>query len=188
MKGLSLLVGKLRVDQSKAQTVLTATVILTSLAAMVVGARSMIPLLNSVTFLYRQADTAGMEWIQENIPPTETILVNTFPWGYGLYAGNDGGYWISSLAGPKTMPPPVLYGLTNDPAQIKAINQLSRQVVEKGGQPAELAEVMRQAGLRYVYIGAKGGSFSAKGMLESGLFQTIYHENGTWLLKLQATP
>ena len=30
-----------------------------------------------------------------------TVLINPFTWGYGLYAGNDGGFWISPLAGRK---------------------------------------------------------------------------------------
>jgi hypothetical protein len=182
--GLLMLLEKLPLNQQRAQIILYAIICAISLAAIVRGARTMIPLLNSVTFLYRQADQAAMEWIGENIPPSETILLNTFSWGYGLYAGSDGGYWISSLAGRKTMPPPVLYGLTNDPAELGAINQLSQQILDSGNQPGELASLMRQAGLRYVYIGAKGGSLSARALLESGFFQPLYQANGTWLFQL----
>ena len=82
------------------------------------------------------------------------------------------------------MPPPVLYGLTNDPAEMNAINQLSQQILAAGNQPEELASLMRQEGLRYVYIGAKGGSLSARALVESGLFQPLYQAKGTWLLQL----
>jgi len=53
-------------------------------------------------------------------------------------------------------------------------------ILAAGTQPEELASLMRQEGLRYVYIGAKGGSLSARAMVESGLFQTLYQANGTW--------
>ena len=181
--GLRLLLERLPINQRGGQVVLYALVCLVCAVATIRGARTLIPLLNPVTFLYRQADQAAMEWIEENIPPGETILVNTFPWGYSLYAGSDGGYWISPLAGIKTMPPPVLYGMSHDTAEVTATNQLSQQIVEKGNQPQELVALMRQAGLRYIYIGAKGGSFSARTLLESGLFRALYQGKGTWLLE-----
>jgi hypothetical protein len=183
--GLRYLLGKLRIKQQRAQAILYAIVCLICMAAIIRGARTLIPLLNPVTFLYRQADQAAMEWIEETIPPGETILLNTFSWGYSLYAGSDGGYWISPLAGIKTLPPPVLYGMSHNAAEMGAINQLSQEIVAIGNQPEALATLMRQAGLRYVYIGAKGGSLSARVLLESGFFQALYQANGTWLLKLQ---
>ncbi|MCJ7701360.1 MAG: hypothetical protein MUO62_07240, partial [Anaerolineales bacterium] len=39
----------------------------------VLGAKRMLPSLNPDTFLYRQADSAALAWIQENLPPDETI-------------------------------------------------------------------------------------------------------------------
>ena len=183
--GLRFLLGKLRINQHRAHIVLYGMVCLICLAAIIHGARTLIPLLNPVTFLYRQADRAAIEWIEENIPPGETILLNTFSWGYGLYAGSDGGYWISPLAGIKTMPPPVLYGMTNNAAEVTAINQLSQEAMAKGNQPAELAALMRQAGMRYIYIGARGGPLSAHTLLESGLFEALYQAKGTWLLELR---
>jgi hypothetical protein len=69
---------------------------------------------------------------------------------------------------------------------VSAINQLSQGIVANGSQPDELATLMRQAGLRYIYIGAKGGALSAQTLLESGLFRALYQANGTWLLELHA--
>jgi len=189
VSGLRLLLERLPTNQKRGQVVLYALVCLICAGATIRGARTLIPLLNPVTFLYRQADQAAMEWIEENIPPGETILVNTFSWGYGLFAGSDGGYWISPLAGIQTMPPPVLYGMSHNIAEVSATNQLSQQIIDKGNQPRELAALMRQAGLRYIYIGAKGGALSARNLLESGLFQALYQTNGAWLLKArEASP
>jgi hypothetical protein len=155
-----------------------------ALPLVIIGARTLIPLLNPVTFLFRHADLEALHFIEENVPEGETVLVNPFAWGYGLYAGNDGGYWISALAGRETMPPPVLYGLQNDRDELRSVNRLNQQVIEKSANPEELAALMRQAGLHYLYIGAKGGVFSAQLLRESPAFETLLEANGTWLFKL----
>jgi hypothetical protein len=83
------------------------------------------------------------------------------------------------------MPPPVLYGLHNDRAYLSSINRLNKQAIEVSGNPDELAALMRQAGLHYLYVGAKGGVFSARSLRESPAFETLFEENGTWLFKLR---
>jgi hypothetical protein len=155
-----------------------------ALPLVIIGARTLIPILNPVTFLFRQADLEALHFIQENVPEGETVLVNPFAWGYGLYAGNDGGYWISALADRETMPPPVLYGLQNDRNELRSINRLNQQVIENSANPEALAALMRQAGLHYLYIGAKGGVFSAQLLRESPAFENLFEANGTWLFKL----
>jgi len=159
-----------------------------SLATMVYGARTLIPLLNPVTFLYRETDQQAMQWIDENISEEETIVVNLFSWGYGLYAGSDGGYWISPLTGVKTIPPPVLYGLTNDRSIVRETNLLSRQLIEQSQHPEELATIMHENDLHYLYIGAKGGPFSAQLLSESPFFQNAFTSNSTWIFKLTQLP
>ena len=49
------------------------------------GARQLIPIINPVTILSRQADLPAIQWIDDNIPEGETIVINPFAWGYGLY-------------------------------------------------------------------------------------------------------
>jgi hypothetical protein len=112
-------------------------------------------------------------------------VINPFSWGYGLYAGSDGGYWISPLAGRETLPPPVLYGLENDIQHLKQTNQLIQQVMDQSGQPEQLADLLRQHGLHYVYIGAKGGPLSARLLIESPSFQMLYEGDGTWVFKVR---
>ena len=158
---------------------------LVTLPLVLIGARTLIPLLNPMTFLFRQADLDAMQFIQENVPEGETVLVNPFAWGYGLYAGNDGGYWISALAGRETMPPPVLYGLQNDRDKLRSISRFSQQAIEKSGKPEELATLMHQANINYLYVGAKGGVFSAQILRESPAFERLFEGNGTWLFRLR---
>lgn len=147
----------------------------------VFAARALLPILNPITFLFRAADRPAMEWIAANIPEHETLLINPFAWGYGLYAGNDGGYWITSLAGRPSMPPPVLYGLDNDPEKIRHINQFSQQVIDRGADPNGLHELMLAENLRYLYIGARGGPLSPQALLDSQLFELQYSQEGTWV-------
>ena len=63
------------------------------------GAKQLIAIINPITVLSRNADLPAIEWVEKNIPVNETIVINPFAWGYGLYAGSDGGYWISPLSG-----------------------------------------------------------------------------------------
>ena len=76
----------------------------------ILGAQKQIGCLNPNTILYRQEDEAAMTWIKANVPEDETIVINPTGWGYGLYMGNDGGYWISPLTGRVTIPSNALYG------------------------------------------------------------------------------
>jgi hypothetical protein len=124
-----------------------------------------------------------MSWIEENIPAGETILINSFNWGYGYHAGEDGGYWITPLAGRKTLPPSVLIGFGGDPVLSRQARLTSRKAAEIAADPAALANFLASQNMRYVYIGARGGQLSAKALLESGLFQEIYHFQSTWVLE-----
>lgn len=149
-----------------------------------IAARYLIPILNPVTFIFRQADKPALAWIEDNLPADETVLINPFPWGYGLYAGNDGGYWITPLTGLKTMPPPVLYGLDNNLPAVQEINELNRQVIEAGGDAQALHTLMSEAGINYIYLGVRGGAISPSTLLSSTLFNLLYNQDGAWLFAL----
>jgi len=157
---------------------------LATLGIGIYAGRQLIPILNPVTFLFRRGDAAAMQWIRQNIPAEETILVNPFSWGYGLYAGNDGGYWIAPLTGRKTIPPPVLYGLDDSQNNIRQTNQFIHQVIEKGSDPAALASLMQPQGIRFVYLGARGGVISPAALHGSPLFKLLYKEEGVYLFQV----
>jgi len=154
------------------------------LAASLLAARAQLPILRSLTFLARQADLPAIEWVSENIPSGETVLVNPAGWGYGFYQGQDGGYWIAPLAGRPTLPPPVLYGLDNDPARAERINQLSQQVVQLSADPPALHRLLLDSHIHYIYLGARGGVLSPLLLRESGLFELIYSNQGVWVFRL----
>ncbi len=146
------------------------------------GARSLLPLLNQSTYLFRAADRPALAWIEENIPQEETILINPFSWGYGLCASADGGGWISALSGQPTMPPPVIYGFGSQ-SEIQRINSFCSEVLMNGGNPDQLWELMRSAGIRYIYTGIQGGPISPTAFSASPLFDKIYAQDGAYVFQ-----
>jgi hypothetical protein len=154
----------------------------TGLVLSFVGARQLFPLVNQSTYLFREADRLALAWIEKNIPQDEIILINPFNWGYGLCAGNDGGAWISALSGQPTQPPPVIYGF-GDRNEMQRVNDLCAQVIQHGGTPDELWAIMREAGLRYIYVGARGGPLLPTALYSSPLFDTLYAESGTYVFR-----
>ena len=150
----------------------------------VMAARQLIPLLNPVTFLFREADRPGIEWVAANIPPEETVLVSPFAWGYGQYAGNDGGYWISALSDRRTFPPPVLYGLSNSPEYIQDTNTTSQQIIDSAGDPQALHAILTGQGIRYVFIGGRGGVLSPQLLRESTFFAPRYTRDGVFIFEV----
>jgi len=163
-----------------AASLIAAGCLLTFLAA-----RQLLPILNPVTFLFRQADKPALAWIEEHVSKDETILINPFNWGYGLYAGNDGGFWITPLTGIKTLPPPVLYGMDTNQQRVRLINQLSQQVIDDSNDAEALHSLLMNQGIRYVYIGARGGVLSASALKNSPLFALLYQSDGTWVFQVK---
>jgi hypothetical protein len=149
---------------------------------MLLGVQSILPILNPITMQFREADLPAIHWIEKNIPENEIILINPFNWGYGMYAGNDGGYWISPLADHITMPPPVLYGL--NPEIGAQIVEASKQVIAKSDDIDALHTYLLEQGIRYVYVGARGGALSPRDMNNSPLFSTLYNNEGTWVFEV----
>lgn len=147
------------------------------------GGVRMLPSLNPVTFLLRRADLPAMGWIEENVPADEAFLINPFLWGYGLYAGQDGGYWISPLTGHKTYPPPVLYGLTTQRDSIDKLVNLSEQVLQAPLDSQRLHTLMQANRIGYVYIGARGGALSARALSADPAFRLVYQKDAVWIYK-----
>jgi len=150
----------------------------------IIGARTLIPILNPVTMLFREADYPAMIFIRENIPVEETILINPFAWGYGIFAGNDGGFWITPIAGRRSLPPPVLYGMGKLTEDGKKIPEISHQVIDYRNQPDELHAYLLDQGIHYIYIGVRGGILSPHSLRYSPFYDMLYAKDGAWLFKV----
>ncbi len=144
--------------------------------------KPLLAIVNPTTSLFRELDRSALIWIDNNIPTGETIFINPFAWGYGLFAGNDGGFWISPLSEKPTLPPPVLYGL--DLINMRNINIMCSKVIQSNGDPQILYELMLENEIRYLYIGAKGGLLSPEKLQQSKKFQVLYNNQTTWVFQI----
>ncbi|MCJ7818387.1 MAG: hypothetical protein MUP25_01050, partial [Syntrophales bacterium] len=140
-------------------------VLAAGMLAAFIGARTLMPILNQGTFLIRQADLEALQWVEDNLPAGETVVVNSFLWGYNKLAGSDGGYWIAPLAGRQSLPPPVLHSFSNPLEIRRQADSLAREAYDKSSNPAALRDFMAANQMRYIYIGAKGGVFSPKALI-----------------------
>ena len=157
-----------------------------SLAVIWLGFRDLLPVRNPATVLYRSADQQAMQWMRENLPEDARVQINPFSWGYSVYAGADGGYWIGPLAGRATNPPPVLYGLDTGPvSEILAISDANQEVLDLSGDAAALHRLLKDQGIAYVYLGSKGGGLSPQALLQSPYFQLLYAGNLTYVFEVE---
>ena len=150
-----------------------------------IAARQLLPILNPVTILFRQADQPALTWISDNIPQDETILINPFNWGYGIYAGSDGGFWITPITGRRSMPPPVFYGMDNNTQRIHRITRFNQQIIDHSQNAIFLHDLLQEQNISYIYIGARGGVLSPRSLQNSHLYQTLYHQDGTWVFQVK---
>ncbi len=176
--------GMARITPQWGRRVVALLAALGILAAALAGSQKLLPILNPVTLTFREADHPAMQWISENIPLEETILINPFLWGYGYYAGQDGGYWISPLAGRKTMPPNLLYA-EGSRAYIERINRISQKTLDLANDPVALHALLKEEQIHYVYIGRRGGTLSPHKLEASGLFDLIYYQAGVWIFQMR---
>lgn len=150
----------------------------------VLSGRALLPILNPATLLARQADLPAIHWVDENLPRQSKIAINPFLWGYGIYAGSDGGYWISPIAGRATLPPPALYNLNFSRELPRQISENSRQVQQLAQDPTALHQFLRQQGIDYVYIGVRGGVLSPQMLKDSPLYELIYENQGVFIFQV----
>jgi hypothetical protein len=149
------------------------------------GTRALLPIINPITVYLRQGDLQAADWINENLPEEADMLINPAPWGYGVYVGADGGYWLSPLTGRLTFPPTLLYA-HGSRETIAAINMQARDLLAAVDDPQAIEDFLRTHQMEYVYLGARGGPISPLMLLQSPSFELIYHQAGAWLFRLSA--
>ena len=164
------------------QISLIAILIIISSYMSFLGARRILTILNPVTILTREADINALEWVKENIDNDETIVINPFAWGYGMYAGNDGGYWVAPIANMKSMPPPALYGLSSELSPV--VKEISQSIIKLSDDADKLHQYLWTNGFKYIYIGARGGVISPLNLLKNPQYELLYSSDGTWLFQL----
>lgn len=168
-----------------------ALLILGTLGLGIFGGRQLVSVLNPNLNLVRPSDLTAIAWAQENLPAHQTVLVNPFLWGYGVYAGGDGGYWLSALAGLPTLPPPVIHAMEGstdnlaDPPAWIAANALNKQVLELAQRPEELHALLQSHAIGSIFLGARGGALLPSLLQQSGLFERLYANEGVYIFAVK---
>ena len=157
-----------------------AAVLLVALCAW--GAYQLRDIINQRTILLTPADLQAMEWIQENTTPEDIFLINNYEWMAHVFAGTDGGYWITPLTGRRTWPPPALYGLGTG-EYVTRVNYVSQTAMDSpdGGT---LYALLRAHGVAYVYLGRYGGPLPPEKLLSYPGFRLVYHQSGVWIFSV----
>jgi hypothetical protein len=163
---------------------LSAALLLVTTVLSGLAARNLLPILNNQTVLLWRADLPALAWAAEHLPPNTPVAINPFAWGYGLYSGSDGGAWLPALAGHPTLPPPVLYGLGERAAR-QRINALSDALLNQGHDADAVWRTLQEAGIRYVYLGARGGALSPQVLRNSSRFKVLYSADGVWIFETE---
>jgi hypothetical protein len=167
---------------------LAGLLVLGGVASTFFAGQALLPILNPVTMLFREGDRPAIAWVAENVPADASILINPFSWGYGIYAGNDGGYWIVPLAQRRTLPPPILYGYDNNQARRSARIDFEKQVLDLSSDPAGLHALLLEQHIDYIYLGVRGGALSPSLLSHDPGFQVLYAQGGAWVFRVRHTP
>ncbi len=149
------------------------------------AAQQILPILNSATMQIRQADRPALEWAAQHLPQEAVVLINPFAWGYGLYAGSDGGAWVAPIGGRQTLPPPVLYSFDSDLEAIQRNAELSRKVMSLNTDPDGLYAFLKEQGIEYIFLGARGGALSPKLLASSPKYEVLYAQRGVWIFRVK---
>ncbi|MGB9722745.1 MAG: DUF6541 family protein [Chloroflexia bacterium] len=147
------------------------------------GAYELRNVVHARTALLSRADLEAMAWIGANTDPQACFLINAYEWMNAVYAGSDGGAWISPLTGRRTWPPPALYGL-GEPAYVEEVNTVAREAMESP-DAGTLAALLRRHGITHVYLGRYGGALTPEKLLSSPDFRLRYRRNGVWIFALE---
>lgn len=161
-----------------------AIVSIVLIALGVEGALNQTTIVNPDLVLAIESDRAALSWIETYAESDSRFLINATPWS-GLYAGTDGGYWITPLTGRRTTTPPALYGLEKVELALH-VTQLNQRVEELANDPAGLWALLRDEGVRYVYVGALGGALDPTMLSRAAGFRTRYANGRAYVFEVCA--
>jgi hypothetical protein len=188
------------------QAVGTVALVLVLLGSMLAGAPQQADILTGNTQILNHADVAAMEWIREHTAPDAHFLVNSVPaYGGTLLIGVDAGLWLTYLTGRSSTLPPLTYGseASSAPGLLEQTNTLAAALRERPLTDltpgtidltnAEALQLLREAGVDYVYSGAStppnlGDVFDTALLRESAAFEVVYDKGGAQIFRLIEMP
>jgi hypothetical protein len=167
-----------------------ATLFLVGVAWLGVGQRK--DVLDPQLQLVTPADEEAMAWIRQNTPENARFLVNFFfAYGGSLIAGSDAGWWMPLLARRQTILPPLNYGAEAgpEPDYGKKVNEVAHFLEERALDDARTVQYLGAQGIRYVFVGEKGGPLLDPVELQnSPYYRAVYSPtktvSGPWVFEV----
>jgi hypothetical protein len=154
-------------------------------AGTLLGAWQLQTLVTPSNTLVGEADLAAAAWLRATTPPDARVAVNTVlvPWAPDYVVGIDGGYWLPLLAGRATTALPMLYPGERgvDPGAAEQMVRVARALRDAPAAP-ETVELLRAAGVAYLYHSGRPGTPPLDGILSSGLYPSLYERDGVRVL------
>ncbi len=145
--------------------------------------------------LVTRPDLRAARWIEANTSPQDRFLVNSLlAWGGTTPVGTDAGWWLPYLSGRRTVLPPGTVGFEqqSEADPLGDVVRLIQAVAERGPDDPQALELLRGAGIDYVYIGQQDGRVGNAGpdrldpqrLLSSPHYALRYHEDRVWVFEL----
>jgi hypothetical protein len=153
-------------------------------AGVLFGVQQQVTILNPTTILAYPADVAGLNWVDEHLPPDARVAVNSWQWLGQTWAGSDGGAWLLPLTGRETTTPPPDY-INNRQLflEVMAFNEAA-MAVEEWSTP-EAAQWLREQGVTHLFVGARGGFLDPAELARNPELRMLYDEDGVFVFALQ---
>ncbi|WP_298407731.1 DUF6541 family protein [uncultured Chloroflexus sp.] len=138
------------------------------------------------------ADLKAAAWIREHLPPDAAIFVNGFPaYGGYVYAGSDGGWWLTFLTGRRTnlLPMAVGFEATDPPNTLRLIAEQHQAVQRYPIGSAQAVAALRALGFHYLYNGPAAnpsGEYLDPVQIDAAPFyELIYRQDGVSIWRIR---
>ncbi|MFO7683634.1 MAG: hypothetical protein R6X34_26675, partial [Chloroflexota bacterium] len=152
-------------------------------AVFVFGVFYQITILNNGTVLAWRPDTAGLAWVDDNLPPDAVIAASAWKWLGQTWAGHDGGAWLTPVTGRTNTVPPIDHIYNRD--LFRANQTFNQQATDTADWSSPTAAAwLREQGVSHVYVGARGGFFDPAALSRNPEMTLLYSRDGVFVFEL----
>ena len=153
-------------------------------ATLITGVWQQINIINPQTVLATSNDRSAIDWVEEHVPSSAKIAVNSWKWLGNTWASSDGGGWLLPVTGINTTTPPPDYNYSMPLARdVRAFNEKA-EAIEDWSDPASVLW-LKESGITHIFIGSKGGFFDPSRVVKNPLTEQIFSSDGAFVFALR---
>jgi hypothetical protein len=145
--------------------------------------------------LATRPDLRAAGWIRDHTSETSFFLPNAFfAYNDTVVVGADGGWWLPFLTRRASTLPPITYASEQSQSSdyYERVNQLYRELLQKGIDHPDVLQLLRDRNIAYVYIGQRQGRVNNPNpviepsrLASHPAFQVVYHQDRVWIFELK---